>query len=147
MRASLRIAFLAAVCSAAIIGSPAWAARSETPFTFSCEGGTVSLANPAVLWPPDHKFHPYTVSYDGGRDGDVLAVSAVSSDGGGVQDPGPVVAYVQTGETSASTSVGLFAQKGKPGTNRYYAVWFNVAGSNSCGGAMLVVPPENGRPA
>jgi hypothetical protein len=146
MRSVLRVAVAAAVCGAMLIESSAWAARRSTPLVFSCEKGSVTMDGSAVLWPPNHRFHPYTVSYAGGAPGDVLVVSAFSSDGSGVKQTDPITATVPAGEDGASASVGLLAERDRTATPRMYFVFYRVSGSNACDGGFGFVVPTDGRP-
>jgi len=146
MRLILKVALASAACTAMLAG-PAFAAPpTGQTFTAPCGGGTISFPDGRALWPPDHKYHPYPVTYAGGAPGDVVTVSARSSDGAGVETSDPQSATVPPGATSATAAVGLFAEHMPVASARLFVVSFGVSGSNSCGGLVLVVPPENGRP-
>ena len=146
MRLALRVALVTTSCGVIFVGPSARAAPpGVSTFSLPCENGTVTLEGASVLWPPDHKFHPYAISYDGGAPGDVVTVSATSTDGAGVEQADPVSATVQPDATGASAAVGLFAERGKPGTGRAYIVSYSVTGSNTCNGGIFIVPPTDGR--
>src|SRR5438477_510683 len=114
MRLSLKLAVAVAVAVATAFGGSAWATVSHggdanTPYT--CGTGTVSAGHSSVLWPPNHKYRPITVTYSNGAEADTLTTSVTSSDGNGVQDPTPQLGTVESGQTSTSTTEYLRAER------------------------------------
>lgn len=132
--------------SAVWTGQALAAVPVDQGFSAPCGGGTVSFPGARVLWPPDHKYHPYAVTYSGGSPGDVVTVGAFSTDGVGVAS-GPQTATVAPDATGASAAIGLFADRSPDGVARTYVISFSVSGSNNCGGLSLATMPHDGRPS
>jgi hypothetical protein len=135
----------ALVLAAAVVGGPALA--TDPSISIACgDTGAVSLPVRSVLWPPDHKYHPYPIAYSGGAPGDVVTVSATSTDGAGVES-GLQEGSVEDGAIGTSVAIGLLADRSPTGVARTYVVSFYVSGSNACGGLALVTMPHDGRPS
>jgi len=158
---------LMGLAAVAMLGMPAAALADSNPNktqSYDCGmGRSVTLTGSQYLWPPNHKFRPYTVTATGNAlDTGAALTSTVTNDeldltgDGGPQHANyasPNPAMGMDSSNTASTTQSLRSQRSGQGDGRTYT--FNVhatwdMGTQSCDATFEVYVPHdmrNGQPA
>jgi hypothetical protein len=150
------LAGLAALGIAAIAAAPAGAKGGGGSGTAACGNGTVTWS-PAVVWPPNHKLVPITISWNESEAGDsdtntlyADSVTSVGVDDKGAGQPtakqGPDYSGVPTSGSASDgspASVTVYVRAERSGTDkagRTYTINLRCdSGDDTEGNAMAVV--------